>query len=244
MEILETREYRLFKDLRGQNPKRAEANAKELVPSLLRTGGNIVPIVINNKGQIIDGYTRLLASEIAGTPIRYIKINGSAQAARQTMIEINTHQKSWTMMEFIHFYAQNNVVFQGILKTLKRSPLKTAATLDLLGISSKMIKTGEVKSANYERYNALVNHVDAAIDASSGRLGQGPLSRAFTSLYDYGTVDFNVLIDKIEVHYDSVAKEMEIKKPAGKEITLEFLQRCYNRRRASEDKVRIFPESL
>jgi len=242
--IQETTDYEMFTQLRVQNPERAKKNAKGLIASLLRTDGNIVPIIVNEKNQVIDGNTRLEASKIAGTKVRYIQVKGSAQRARETMLEINSNQKQWKLMEYIYFFAQNSEAYKGIQRVLSRTSLNENTVVELLGLSTNQVKHGGNISPNYDMYNLLSPFVAQLNEVSDNKISVASAGRALKEIYGYGFTDFTGLIDKVETHHTAVSKDTSMKKPKSRDDVLEFLQQCYNKRRSEDDKTRIYKEKL
>ncbi len=63
----------------------------------------VVPAILNEKMQIIDGQHRFAACIALDIPFYYIVINGYGLADAQRM---NTNMKNWTMDDFLQTYTE------------------------------------------------------------------------------------------------------------------------------------------
>lgn len=63
----------------------------------------VSPIIVNEKYEVIDGQHRLEASKIAGVPVYYIVMPGYSIEDVQIL---NTNQKNWNSMDFLHLYCE------------------------------------------------------------------------------------------------------------------------------------------
>ena len=85
-----TTEYSKFK-LMPDNRDVSEKHVAELVVNI-RKRGQLQPILINEKWQVLDGQGRLKACILLGIPVMYLL---SYKTTIKDVILINTTQKSW-----------------------------------------------------------------------------------------------------------------------------------------------------
>lgn len=79
---------------------------KELSASIKRIG-NIVPMIINEKKEIIDGQRRILAVRSAGLPeeMKFLRIEG---ANIDTVTELNENKEGWLHTDWLNKYVKLN----------------------------------------------------------------------------------------------------------------------------------------
>lgn len=103
-EILETMDYDKFKTLDG-NRAVTEARARKIMRSIEQIGYIPVPIVVNEKYEVIDGQGRLTACKNLNLPIYYIVVDGIGAKECQWM---NINQTNWKTEDYIHLYCAND----------------------------------------------------------------------------------------------------------------------------------------
>ena len=114
--VYTTSNYGMFKSLtanRGINRRRVSK-----VADGIRTVGQIVPIIVNEKYEIIDGQARLEACKQLNIPISYvIKTDIGIKECRN----VNTTGTRWTAADYIKSYAESgNINYQYLDLLLKR----------------------------------------------------------------------------------------------------------------------------
>lgn len=99
-EILETRDYEMFKTLLGNRDKKSES---KIIDSIQRVGYIMSPLIVNEKMEIIDGQNRLAALKSLGMPVHYIIQPGlGIEECRQ----LNIGQTNWTTEDYVYSYAE------------------------------------------------------------------------------------------------------------------------------------------
>ena len=92
--VLYTSDYDMFKIM----PDNREINTKhvgELIENI-RAAGQLQPIIINNKNEIIDGQRRFKCCRLLGIPVMYLV---SDNTTIKDVLMINTSQKSWSSLD-------------------------------------------------------------------------------------------------------------------------------------------------
>lgn len=112
--VYKTKDYNIFKLMNGNRD--FDAHGKKLVRSVERWG-IIMPIIVNENMEIVDGQGRLYAAKETGVEVPYIikpKLN------IKTCLEINTQQKGWTYKDYIKSFAdQGNNDYKTLLAAAK-----------------------------------------------------------------------------------------------------------------------------
>lgn len=101
VKVFQTLNYAQFKDLKGNRPPKP-THVKRLKESILEYGDLGTPTIVNEKLEMIDGQHLKRAREELKIPVLYIIKPGFG------LKEIHVHnqnRKNWTMIEFMHCYA-------------------------------------------------------------------------------------------------------------------------------------------
>jgi hypothetical protein len=163
-----TRDYGLFQTVvgnRGINIRHVD----ELVQVIKRK--NLLqyfPLLINEHKQIIDGQHRLAAARVLHVPVYYVEIPGLTLA---DVMSINTHSKSWTLLDFVNARIQQGLSqYQVLLDFSERHQLGLLTSARLIngertakdgGVSiSNVVKEGRFKLNHLEYAEMLAEHLD------------------------------------------------------------------------------------
>lgn len=116
--VLQTKDYSQF-HMDNLNRNLNEDHAKKLLEKLKQNNSlTLEPILVDKTMKIIDGQHRFWALSQLGLPINYmidneISINDAA--------ELNSNQRNWTVMDYVHVYAnKGNANYQYLLKELAK----------------------------------------------------------------------------------------------------------------------------
>ena len=102
-QIFVTQDYSLFKKLKG-NRKLDKNNYKKLTKSIEKIHVPI-PIVVNEKYEIIDGQHRVEVCKKLQYPIYYIMINGLNLGDVKLL---NTNSQKWKLGDYLDSYCESN----------------------------------------------------------------------------------------------------------------------------------------
>jgi len=100
VKVFQTSDYAKFKVLNGNRPLKP-AHVKLLKESISEHGDLGMPIIINEKFEMIDGQHRQKALEELKLPVQYIKKSGFG--LKEIHVS-NTNRKNWTLTEFMNCY--------------------------------------------------------------------------------------------------------------------------------------------
>lgn len=99
--VKETKDYGQFKKLLG-NRDVSSSRVKSIKESILRIGYQPIPILVNEKMEVIDGQGRLKALEALDIPVLYMVKKG---LTIDDCISMNIKMKNWTEIDYIKCYA-------------------------------------------------------------------------------------------------------------------------------------------
>lgn len=111
--VYETYDYDKFKKLLGN---RDVKHASAIEQSVKENGQLTIPIICNEKMQIIDGQNRFDAWKSAGLPIFYIICEGYGI---EQCIAMNTTAQNWSVADYINCYADYGYSDYATLKQLE-----------------------------------------------------------------------------------------------------------------------------
>jgi len=148
--------FKIMEDNREVNKK----HVGELIENI-RTAGQLQPIIINEKNEIIDGQRRFRCCKLLGIPVMYLV---SRKTTIKDVLMINTSQKSWTSLDYLRAYSHTNhwnyIEYRKISKFKDDHNIKFDIILFLLygqpmqqnsGKGLKDFKMGNFKVENLEK---------------------------------------------------------------------------------------------
>jgi len=100
-QVIKTNDYSMFKIIDG-NRSINKLHLRRLKKSI-EEKYITVPIIVNQKFQIIDGQHRFTAAKELGMPINYIKVNGLDLS---DVHRLNTNSKNWTADSYMEGYCK------------------------------------------------------------------------------------------------------------------------------------------
>ena len=148
--------FKIMEDNRDINDK----HVAELIQNI-RDRGQLQPIIINEKSEIIDGQRRFRCCKLLGIPVMYLV---SHKTTIKDVLMINTSQKSWSSWDYLKAYSHSNhdncQEYRKISTFLEDYVLRFDIALFLLygkplqnnaGKGLKAFKLGEFKVENLEK---------------------------------------------------------------------------------------------
>ena len=154
-----TTEYSKFK-LMEDNRDVDKKHVAELIINIRRRG-QLQPILINEKWEVLDGQGRLKACKLLEIPVMYLL---SYKTTIKDVILINTSQKSWVNLDYMKCFSHenhwNHLEYRKISKFEKEYALKFDICIFLLagkflnsssGKNIKEFQLGDFKVADLEK---------------------------------------------------------------------------------------------
>tara|TARA_R110000824_G_scaffold309442_1_gene496803 strand:+ start:301 stop:1209 length:909 start_codon:yes stop_codon:yes gene_type:complete len=158
-DVLYTSNYDKFK-IMEDNRDIDNKHVAELIENI-RNRGQLQPIIINEKNEIIDGQRRFRCCKLLGIPVMYLV---SYKTTIKDVLMINTSQKSWSSWDYLKAYSHTNhdnyVEYRKVLKFLEDYVLRFDIALFLLygkplqynaGKGLKAFKLGTFKVDSLEK---------------------------------------------------------------------------------------------
>lgn len=148
-EIKMTKDYSLFTRLEG-NRALTKARAKKIRDSIEKVGYIPVPIVVNEKMQVIDGQGRLEALKELNLPVYYIVVPG---IGRDECISMNIGLENWKVMDYINSYAETgDASYTNLLSLIQKysEKLHTRTILNVSAGTFDYVPTERIKSGQFE----------------------------------------------------------------------------------------------
>lgn len=147
--IEKTKDYGIFKYLKGNRPLNRN-HVKKLKSSIENNNLlNLHPIIINEKFEIIDGQHRLECAKQLGYEIYFIQ---SDKVHDEHLIDCNVNQKSFEVENFVGYFAtkDGNTEYIRLKTFMNRTNLKPKSILCLIigNVSNDLLlflKTGKFK---------------------------------------------------------------------------------------------------
>lgn len=128
--IMKTNNYDLFKMVKG-NRRVNQANYSKIIKSM-KEEQLIIPIVVNEKYEIIDGQHRFLASKDLGKPVYYFVVNGYGidQVKRANIASSNWKKEDYLEM----FISEGNTAYIEFEAIRERYDMSTSNLLKIFSI--------------------------------------------------------------------------------------------------------------
>lgn len=126
--IESTTDYKQFK-LIMSNREVGNRHIRELIGSFedFPELSQAIPIIVNEKMEVIDGQHRLQVCEALGRPVYYVVVPG---ASIQTAQLLNSTHQPWTVMDFAYSYAKSgNWHYQKLLDLHEQYPIAISALI-------------------------------------------------------------------------------------------------------------------
>lgn len=215
-----TSEYGIFNRIKG-NRKVSEERVAKILNSINKVGPLPVPLVVNEKYEVIDGQGRLEAFKRKGLPVHFEIVPG---LSIDDCISMNINMTPWSLLDYVESYAEvGDVNFQRMLDLFRKyyvdNKLKNQMSMDILSTAlfkmgtspAKLIKDGNliVTEQMYEDADKRLEFAWKIVDwINKNKIKlQGPTRRMVSALlycYDYEQVDKDELISKIKTKFNQM----------------------------------------
>ena len=237
--VYESHEYEKFRFLLGN---RAISRIDRIDKSTAAVGQLIVPIIVNERLEIIEGQHRYESWKRADLPIYYIICEGYGI---KECIAMNTTSKNWSLTDYINCYASyGDPNYQALQRYEKKYASKFTASLvraiccGKMGADvNKVIKGGTFKLClSEDEINAVFEFL-SQFDIPDTVRGNG--SRLYAVLrfcYEYSDVNNAILLRQWKAHCDAISGITDIRAAA------EAVEKVYNFHRPQKDYVFIATE--
>lgn len=126
-------DYSVFKTLLG-NREIEKRRITKAMKGLQTAGQQLIPIVVNERMEVIEGQARLKACKELGLPVEYTIRKG---ARVEDAILLNTTSTKWGIVDYIRSYAsQGNENYKFLLNLMETHPLFSPSAVIILATST------------------------------------------------------------------------------------------------------------
>lgn len=149
MIIFETEDYSVFKTLQGNRDVSPHRVAK-IKKSIQERGYLPVPILVNEKYEIIDGQGRFAVCKELGLPIYFIKHHG---LTIEDCVAMNVNSTNWSTDDYIHSYAERGnqyyIALEGYMLRYPMLPIDVILSVlrrnSSKGAARKIVNSGKLR---------------------------------------------------------------------------------------------------
>lgn len=232
-QVYETTNYDVFKLKKDNRLIKENLKLKEEIKSI----GILVPILVNENFEVIDGQHRLEIAKKVKKKVPFIVIKG---AGKKEIISINTTSKQWSLEDYIFSYAEEGLEeYQKMKRLLETYPI-TIGTLCGLAFNTSdtgralhKVKSGQLKFINYD---FLVSFLEFYRDLMKNTVipNNGTFPKSLYNMFRLKKFDQNRIFDKAGLIAD------KLKGITSQGPTTQILLECYNSRlrNGSENEIR------
>ena len=248
-EVMYSQDYDKFSILE-QNRVVSDNHVSELVVSI-QNSGQLTPIIINEKFEIIDGQHRFDACKILKIPVMYLI---SYKTSINEVILMNNTQKSWKLHDYLRCFSDkkwhNHEIYQKVDKFMREHNLKLSTCIVLLsegtgsgnslgnatalqGQGLISFKKGIYKIGNLARAQAIAKILSEIKAFAPDLVGSDRFCRSYCKLSLEPKWDHNSAVNKIKKYrrkYDGAS---------SKEEALQGLLAVYNYNQLKSKKISI-----
>ena len=235
-EVFETKDYNMFSFI-SNNRSVSRGHINKIMDSMKKKR-LISPILVNEKGQIIDGQHRFLAQKQLGFPIPYIEQEGYGEIETQIL---NTNTKNWSILDWETYYCnKNNKDYLTYRKFRKEYRLPSEANILLLGgkyeptMSGSRFREGKFQVLDLQEAIDRVNKI-ISIGEYFKDYKDRMFIRSITCCFDCEDYDHSKFLKKLSYQGNSLIKCVD------KKSYLRLIEDIYNlRSRENTKKLRLF----
>lgn len=236
MKVKTTKDYEKFKSIIG-NRNIVLPHIKKLVATIKSDNlTEYVPILVNEKMEVIDGQHRLSALQELGLPVKYVVLDGADLATVQML---NSSSRSWSLKDYVESYAsRGNENYIILSEYIRKYDLPISVCVPLL-VGGEGRGNGDlVRSGNLVvKYESFANAIGTYMS----------FIRQYVDKAIFRNRDFLracVKILKSDVNRKQLLRKLKlfgslIKPQVSREDYLREFERIYNYRRRGEH-VRLF----
>lgn len=239
--VLKTKNYEMFKSVLG-NRDLIERNIQKKVDSM-KEYGQITPIIVNEKYEIIDGQHRLEACKRLGIEVSYVIKPGLTP---EYCAAANKSTENWKLVDYINFYTKRGNESYIRLSKLKEefgdSLLISNICTALYGWQKpiqNVIANGklEISEQLYNNTRVILKYTKDIVDQIDKKQLQGSLytlGQSITLCYKFPEIDMGRLKKQVLKLYPTMGVYNNI------DTCMIQLETVYNRGLNKNNKISIF----
>lgn len=228
--VYETYEYEKFRPLLGN---RRLDHVKAIMSSIADHGDIKIPLIVNERLEVIDGQHTLEAKKRLGLPVQYIVCPGYGI---KECIASNSATKNWSLENFINCYAEHGMEDYKVLRSLEadysdklpKAVIRSIAVGVIACVPNQRIRDGKFKLGGTEpELRAVLDFLAAFEMPSTVRGNRQLLYSVLRFCYSFSSVDNAKLMKQWIAHSPLIQGVTDIRSAA------EAIEMVYNRRAKS-----------
>lgn len=222
-QVYDTNNYEVFKLKRDNRKIKDNLKLQEEIKEM----GILVPIIVNEKYEVIDGQHRLEIARKLKKSVPFIVIKG---AGKKEIVSINTTSKQWTLYDFVNSYAEEGIdEYEKMQRLIRNYDISIGALCGLAfnttdnGRPLMKVKSGQLKFVNYEFLVSFLDFYQELLEKTV-LPNTSALPRSLYTLYRLKKFDPNRIFDKSGLIAD------KLKGVSAMGPTTHIVLECYNQR--------------
>lgn len=231
-EVFETSDYNMFSFI-ANNRVVSKAHVNKIIASMEKKR-LVSPILINEKGQIIDGQHRFLAQKELSFPIPYIKQSGYGE--KETQI-LNNNTKNWSLGDWELHYCNKNIRDYLIYRDFRKQYRFTTEQCQMLlseQSNNEAFKDGFFKVEDFRKATMRADMI-VSVGKYFRDYKDRMFMRAMIACFDNKDYNHNRFLKKLSYQGNSLVKCVD------KKSYLRLIEEIYNfKSRETSKKLRLF----
>ena len=228
-QIYYTKNLKQFKVLEGN--REVEYDKKMYEQAL---EGYLIPILVNEKNEVIDGQHRLYHSSLAGTGIKYIVVDG---LTKDDVIRVNINQRKWNLKDFIASYMHEGYEdYTKLFNHINDNVMPTSSLIAIAlgqdvesGTGTNIVKSGDFKFHDYFEFISFLDFFERFTNETNIMRKQRKYKQcvALYTIFKVKNVNLERVIKKVK---QSKGLESFIEKNLSRKESVQFLIDANNNR--------------
>ena len=228
-QIYYTKNLKQFKVLEGN--REVEYDKKMYEQAL---EGYLIPILVNEKNEVIDGQHRLYHSDLAGTGIKYIVVDG---LTKDDVIRVNINQRKWNLKDFIASYMHEGYEdYTKLFNHINDNVMPTSSLIAIAlgqdvesGTGTNIVKSGDFKFHDYFEFISFLDFFERFTNETNIFRKQRKYKQcvALYTIFKVKNVNLERVIKKVK---QSKGLESFIEKNLSRKESVQFLIDTNNNR--------------
>lgn len=202
--------------------------------------GYLIPILVNEKNEVIDGQHRLYHSSLAATGIKYIVVDG---LTKDDVIRVNINQRKWNLKDFIASYMhEGNEDYKKLFNHINDNVMPSSSLIAIAlgqdvesGAATNIVKKGDFKFHDYFEFISFLDFFERFTNETNMMKNQRKYKQciALYTIFKVKNVNLERVIKKVK---QSKGLESFIEKNLSRKESVQFLIDTNNNRISESHK--------
>lgn len=235
-EVKRTKDYSIFK-FHGQNRGINPNHVRKLKRSILENGWlNGSLIVIDGKGNVIDGQHRLMAAKEVGSSVDYVV---EKKATVDSIRMLNTNAKNWNIIDHLKYHVKNgNQDYMLLDRFMKNFPhLRPTECMMLVKNSNSSAERGSFERGDFKVSDMKIaykwGHNIMKLQYIFDGYNKSIFVRAMIKVFQNPQFDFDQFLHKVQL------RKSMIHMCGTVDQYVEMIEKIYNYKRKVDEKINL-----